>query len=757
MTVDDLDEPGAAGELPLAGETLVRDRGVETAQGKAAPAKPARQIPLLNREFSWLEFNRRVLAEAQDERVPPLERLKFVSIASSNLDEFFMVRVGGVRDLVISKITERSADGLLPIEQLEGIRKRAKTLIDDLYGTLLGSILPALADRGIRIETLDELSPDELAWLTDFYEKNIAPILTPLAFDPGHPFPFLPNLTLNLAIRAETSRGEDHVAFLRVPPLVARWVSLPNSRRFIPLEVVIAEHAGDFFPGLRIRKITPFRVIRHSDLSIREDEVQDLLQSVESELRRRARKSVVAIEIDRNADESLIKLLTSATRTSRDDVIQAPGPLRAADLMQIYLAVEEEELEDPPFNPRIPSQLATSDDIFAIIKRSDILLHRPYESFTAVVEFVQAAAQDPDVVAIKQTLYRTDEGSPILEALITAANAGKQVTAIVELQARFDELKNINWARRLEDAGVQVVYGLVGIKTHCKLCLVVRREGNELRRYLHLSTGNYNARTARTYTDIDLFTCDREFGEDAAQLMNILTGFSVTTAQEILDRQVPDLLWEWFVVSPMDYHVSVIGWIEREIEHAKAGRGARVIAQLNALVDPVVIDALYRASEAGVKIDLIVRGICCLVPGVPRLSENIKVLSVIDRFLEHPRIFYFENGGQNEVWISSGDWMPRNFLRRIEVTFPILDVEVKRRIIDQILLTSLSDTTKGWRLQPDGSYKRRKAGEHAIRSQERFIEIARSEAVRIGNYEEIIHRPGSFRRKAKKAKKKDRK
>lgn len=749
---DEVDYGGAHEDLdevqPLRSE-LLQLPAVQT-----APA-PGRAVPLLNRELSWLEFNRRVLAEAENQTNPLLERLKFASITANNLDEFLMVRVGGIRELARAGVVERTADGLTPLEQLEKIRKRTRSLVHDLYAVLNGEILPGLASEGIRIDRFADLDAAEKKRLHEYYEKNVAPILTPLAIDPAHPFPFLSNLTLNLAITAETSRGEDHVAFVRVPPLLPRWIPASSPTRFIPLENLIAEHACEFFPGLRIKRVTPFRVLRYSDISIREDEVQDLLQSVESELRRRDRREVVVLEIAHDADESLVTLLTNATNMSTEDVISAPGLLRLSDLMQIYNGIDVPGLKDPAFNPRIPSQLASSEDIFSIIRRSDLLLHRPYDSFTAVVEFVQAAAQDPDVVAIKQTLYRTDEGSPIVEALISAALSGKQVTALVELQARFDEMKNITWAKRLETAGVQVVYGLLGFKTHCKLCLVVRREGNELRRYVHLSTGNYNARTARLYTDIDLFTCDPAFGDDSSQLMNILTGFSVTSAQEILEHQVPELKWKRFVVSPLDYHVRVVQWIEREIEHARAGRSARIIAKMNALVDPTVIDALYRASEAGVRIDLIIRGICCLIPGLPKTSENIKVLSVIDRFLEHARIYYFENGGSSEVWVASGDWMPRNFVRRIETAFPILNAELKRRLIDQILGVSLADTIKGWRLQPDGSYKRRKSGDKPLRSQERFIEIARSESVRIGKYEEILHKPGSFRRKAKKPKKKE--
>lgn len=724
----------------------------------AAPT-PARPIPLFNREYSWIEFNLRVLSEAEDNNVPLLERLKFAAITSSNLDEFIMVRVGGMRDLVVANVADRSADGLTPKQQLKGIRERVRALLDRLHVALSSSIFPKLETHQIRIEPFNALTPVEQDSLRSEFERNIAPILTPLALDPGHPFPFLPNLTITLAVQLETSRGDEHMAFIRVPPSLPRWIQVDDTTRFVPLESLIADNVGSFFPGLRVRKVTPFRILRNADFSIREEEVENLLQSVEAELRRRDRREAVSIEIAADADDPLVELLTRNTGIAADDVIRNAGLLRLSDLMQIYLRVKKKDLKDPPFNPRIPAQLASSEDIFSIIRTGDILLHRPYESFSPVVEFVQSAAQDADVVAIKQTLYRTDEGSPIIEALIAAAGTGKQVTAIVELQARFDEQKNIAWARRLENAGVQVVYGLVGIKTHCKLCLVVRRESGELRRYVHLSTGNYNARTAQLYTDIDLFTCEPTFGEDATQLLNLITGFSISSVQEVFEHQVTDLHWKRFVISPIDYHLWVIAQIEREIEHAKNNRPAGIVAKLNALVDPVVIDALYRASTAGVKIDLIVRGICCLVPGLDGVSNNIRVLSVVDRFLEHGRIFSFQNGGEAEVWVSSGDWMPRNFFRRMELTFPILDPHIRRRIVDEILGTSLADNIKGWRLQPDGTYKKRKpnASKPALRSQDRFIEITRSESVRIGPYEEVIGKPGSMRRKAKRHKKKDKK
>jgi len=716
-------------------------------------AMPAEPVRLFNREFSWIDFNRRVLAEAEDSSVPLLDRVKFLAITSNNLDEFLMVRVGAIRDLIATGIQERSPDGLTPKQQLKGIRERVKSLITDMY-RCLDAIVPELRKSGIKIETFADLSKKEQASLRDYFQKDISPILTPLAVDPGHPFPFLASQLLNLAIVLESERGEVHVALLKVPPLVPRLIPIPDSGvRFIPIESLIEVHITQFFPGLKLRKVVPFRVLRNADILLQEDEVQDLLKSVESELRRRDRKEVVWIEIAADVDEVVTTLLSTATHTTKDDIIFAPGLLKLNDLMSIYTSIGKPSLKEPPFNPRIPSQLATSEDIFSIIRKGDVLLHRPYDSYTAVVEFVQSAAEDPDVVAIKQTLYRTDAGSVIVEALAKAAQQGKQVTAIVELQARFDEQKNITWARRLEEAGVQVVYGLVGIKTHCKICLVVRREGADLRRYVHLSTGNYNASTARIYTDIDLMTTDERFGEDASQLMNLLTGYSIASVQEIFDKTVPGWTWKCFVVSPISYHEWAVEKIDRETRNARDGKPAQIVAKMNALVDPTVIEALYKASQAGVKIDLIVRGICCLVPGVAGLSDNIRVVSIVDRFLEHSRTFLFRNGGEAEVFVSSGDWMPRNFFRRIEVNFPLFAQPLRERIEKQILATCLADNVKAWKLQPDGTYKRR-GGEPRLRSQERFIEIARSEAVRVGPYEEAIVKAGALRRKAKRPRKK---
>ena len=718
-------------------------------------AVPPEGVRLFNREFSWIEFNRRVIAESTDPTVPLLERLKFLSIASTNLDEFLMVRVGAFRELIATGIQDRSPDGLTPKQQMKGIRERVRALLSEMYRSLEG-LLPELRNAGVSIERFADLSKKEQAALLERFDRDFAPILTPLAFDPGHPFPFLASRALNIAVVLDSAHGDAHVAFIKVPPLLPRFLQIPDGgHRFVPIESIIEVHLSRFFPGLRVRRVVPFRVVRNADFLLQEDEVQDLLKSVESELRRRERKEVVWTEIAEGADELVINLLSVATHAEEDEIFFTPSLAKLGDLMEIYREVSTPSLKDPSFNPRIPSRLASTDDIFSIIRGEDVLLHRPYDSFSPVIEIVQTAAEDPDVVAIKQTLYRTDTGSPIVEALAQAAMRGKQVTAIVELQARFDEMKNIAWARRLEEAGVQVVYGLVGIKTHSKICLIVRREGTALRRYVHLSTGNYSAATARLYTDLDLFTADETFGEDALHFMNLLTGYSIASVQDIFDKTVQGWDWKRFVVAPINYHDWALRMIERESRNAREGKPARIIAKMNSLVDPTVIDALYKASQAGVKIDLIVRGICCLVPGMSGLSDNIQVISIIDRFLEHTRVFLFRNAGATEVYFSSGDWMPRNFFRRIEVTYPILSERLRARVEEQILATCLADDVKAWKLQSDGTYRKPSASDKPVRSQERFIEIARSEAVRVGPYEEAIGKPAAYRRKAKRHRKKE--
>ncbi|MGZ5431758.1 MAG: polyphosphate kinase 1 [Thermoanaerobaculia bacterium] len=692
-----------------------------------------KSLPLLNRELSRLDYNGRVLEKARDPGVPLIERLRFLTYCSRNLDEFFMVRAGATRDLIDAGITERSPDGLLPSEQMAAMRQRTRELLDAMYECLNGELLPELRGQGIVVESFGDLGADEQAPLTKFFLESVAPVLTPLAIDPGHPFPFVANLALNIAVTVESARGE-HVVLFKIPPLLTRFLRVAD-HRFVELGSVIVAHLDHFFPALTVRGAVLFRAIRNSELSIDRDEVEDLRDSVEAELRRRERKQVVCLEIDRRAGDDIVRLLSEGTRVRAEDVDRVPGFLKINDLAAVTEAVET--LSYPDFNPRLPQRLASSADIFSIIRERDVLLHRPYDSFTAIIELLHASATDPAVVAIKQTVYQTDEDSPVIDKLVLAALNGKQVTVVIELQARFEEKRNIAMAARLQEAGAQVVYGLVGIQAHAKLCVVVRSEGESLRHYVHLSTGNYNVDTARAYSDLDLLTAHDELGRDASQLINMLTGFSAAS----LASGKPQ--WKHFIVAPFDLHRALIGKIEREAKHAKDGKPAKIAAKVNSLVEPLVIDALYRAAEAGVKIELVVRAICSLVPG-----ENIRVMSIVDRYLEHSRIVRFENGGNPEVYLSSGDWMPRNFTRRVEVMFPLLDPTV-RELAEQILEITLQDGASSWDLRPDGTWSRRSGG---LSSQQRFIDIARAEAVALGDYDESIEQAPKIRRRAKRKK-----
>jgi len=712
---------------------------------------PVPDAPLLNREINRLDYNRRVLAEAENPDVPPLERLKFIAFTSRNLDEFFMVRVGELRDLIDAAIEDLSPDGLTPAQQLEQIRSHARRLIDDMYACLDGQVLPLLREHGVNIEKFRDLAPVEKMRMSAYFEKHIAPILTPLAIDPGHPFPFLANLSVNIAVKVESSDGEQHVVLIKLPPSIPRFVEVSRNR-FITVGSLVLAHVERFFPTLRVRNAARFRLIRNADVSLHYDEIEDLRESVKAELRRLERSAVVCIEIEPGIDEDILELLTASTNTSRDDVYMVSNLPRLGDLIEIYDKVAEPSLRDAAYNPRIPQDVASAEDIFSILHKKDVVLHRPYDSFTTVIEFLHAAATDPNVLAIKQTLYQTDEGSPVIEKLIAAAYRGKQVTAVIELQARFEEQKNIEWARRLEEAGVQVVFGLVGLKTHSKVCLVVRSEGEELRRYVHLSTGNYTIDTARSYTDIDLLTSRATFGADVSTLFNLLTGYSSASVQEVFESAKARPEWTNLIVAPFDYQDWVLRMIEREALNAAQGKEARIIAKFNSFADPTISQALYAASGAGVKIDLIVRGICCIVPGLPGISENIRVISIVDRFLEHSRILYLHNGGSPEVFALSGDWMERNFHRRIEIAFPINDKRLRKRIVEQILATCMADNVKAWELRSDGTYHRRVPGkgEARLRSQERFIEFARSQALRAGPYEKTIKEAESFRKKVRK-------
>ncbi len=674
----------------------------------------------LNRELSWLEFNQHVLDEARDESVPILERLKFLSITQSNLDEFLMVRVAGLQEQYLEDIADRPADGMTPAEQLAAISERVERMYDDLAGVFLESIVPTLASEGVELTTPSALPEAERQRLHRYFQEQVYPILTPLALDPGHPFPHVPNKRIHLIVMlAGEEPGEPAFAVVQVPAVISRLTPVRTgneSSAFVLLDDVIGEHAGDLFRGFRLVGAWPFRVIRNHDLSIDEEEAEDLLETIREEVRRRDRGNAVALEVSTACAPEAIEVLQRALKVHEAFLFHTDAPLSLPDMTALASPLKDrDDLRDAPFTPAESPAFLGVDDPFEVIAERDVLLHHPYESFDPVVGFIEAAAADPEVLAIKQTLYRTSGDSPIVKALMRAAENGKQVVALVEIKARFDEENNIHWARRLEEAGVHVVYGLVGLKTHCKTMLVVRREGGVLRRYVHLGTGNYNPSTARLYTDVSLFTSRPDVGEDATALFNLLTSCTAPEA------------WRRLIVAPLGLHESVLGLIEREAAYARAGKPARILAKMNSLQDPDTIKALYRASRAGVEIDLIVRGICCLRPGLPGISENIKVRSIVDRFLEHSRLYYFEAGGRKLVYGSSADWMPRNFQRRIEVMFPVEAEHARRRIIKEILETSLADNVKARELQSDGSYVRVEQAsdpERVVRSQMEFLALA---------------------------------
>jgi polyphosphate kinase len=693
----------------------------------AAPYQPA--FPpdhYLNRELSWLEFNARVLEEAADPTNPLLERLKFLAIFSANLDEFFEVRVAGLQQQLYAGIEPQDygADGLDPMEQLSRIEARVHALVSEQHRLLESEIMPGLAAAGIQRIALDALEPSEREHLDKLFAREIYPILTPLAIDPGHPFPHVHNKSLNIVLLVENvETGQQLYGVVQVPALLDRVVPLPGSAtaerlRFVLLEEIIAAHLDDLFGGFRVIAHTVFRVTRNTDLAINEDEAEDLLQTIEDTLRQRILGEAVRLEILASGDARFAQMLMGALDLREQDVYRVNGPVDLTALMALHRGEGFRALRDEALVPRPSPAFASGENPFDVIRAQDVLVHHPYESFGAVIDFIDRASDDPQVLAIKQTLYRTSGASPIISSLARAAQNGKQVTALVELKARYDEENNIVWARELEQAGVHVVYGIVGLKTHCKAALVVRREQKELRRYVHLSTGNYNPTTARIYTDLGLFTANPDFGDDVSEMFNLLTGYSQRRR------------WRKLVVAPVALRERVIALIDRERSHAAAGKPARIIVKMNALVEVSVIDALYRASQAGVEIDLIIRGTCCLRAGLAGVSERIRVVSIVDRFLEHSRVFYFSNDGSPEVFLASADWMPRNFFRRIEVMFPVEDAQLKARVCERILPTILSDTLKARIQNPDGSYRRAVPveGEATVRSQTALHSLARGSA-----------------------------
>ncbi len=652
----------------------------------------------LSRESSWLEFNQRVLNEALDPTNPLLERVKFFAIASSNLDEFFEVRVAGLKQQIESDVVERSFDGRTASETFRAVRLRVKTMVDQQFRCWREDIVPALAKNGFHFLTWEKLDRADRDFLEDYYYRNVRPVLTPLGIDPAHPFPQLLNKSLNITVQLEIERAGEvqrRLAVVQVPRVLQRLVKLPRGDDvdgYIFMGHLIGHYLADLFPGTTILGFWHFRVTRNSELYIDEEDVGNLLSAVEAELHNRRRGAAVRLEVDHNCPSEIYHYLLETLDLTTDDLYIIDGPLNPIRLMAIYEGDHSPELRDKPFVAPVAAPFREGGDMFSVIRQRDVLLHHPYDNFSSVVDFLEAAARDPNVLAIKQTLYRTGGDPRIVGALMNAVKNGKQVTAVTELKARFDEANNILWARRLEEAGVHVVYGIVHHKVHCKVALVVRRDEDGLRRYLHLGTGNYNPNTARVYTDLSLFTVDAECVEDATNLFNLLTGLCEFQGAKKL------------LIAPFTVHATMMRRIKQETDHALQNKPARIVAKMNALVDREVIEALYRASQAGVRIDLIVRGICCLRPGVPGVSENIRVRSIVGRFLEHSRIFYFDNAGSPKMFVGSADWMPRNFFRRIEVLFPISDAAMRDRVLKQILEVQLADNRQAWALDADGGY-----------------------------------------------------
>ena len=679
-----------------------------------------------NRELSWLKFDARVLNEAKDKSIPLLERLKFVSITSSNLDEFFMVRVASLKDMVHADYRKRDIAGMTASEQLDRINTATRKLVESQYNTYNRSLVPLMAANGIHIiEKYEELTAEQAAYVDRYFEEDVYPVLTPMAVDASRPFPLIRNKTLNIAALLSSKKDEKHkdaveFATVQVPGVLPRLVPIPadtsensgevEGRTFILLEQIIEKNIDKLFLNYHVLCAHPYRVMRNADLPIDEDEAADLLKEIQKQLKKRQWGEVIRLEVEASVDKKLLRFLKD--ELAEEDIFQISGPIDLTFLMKMYGLSGCDSLRYEPYKPQRVPEIEPGEDIFEAIRGGDILLHHPYETFDPVVDFIRQAASDPDVLAIKQTLYRVSGNSPIIASLAQAAENGKQVSVLVELKARFDEENNIVWAKKLEQAGCHVIYGLVGLKTHSKIALVVRREEDGIRRYVHLGTGNYNDSTAKLYTDCGIFTCNEAIGEDATAVFNMLSGYS------------EPLSWNELVLAPIWLRTRFMRLIARETKHAREGKPAKIVAKMNSLCDEGIIAALYEASAAGVKIELIVRGICCLKVGIPGISENIHVRSIVGNFLEHSRIFFFLNDGEEELYMGSADWMPRNLDRRVEILFPVLDDTLKEKV-KHILDVELADNTKAHVLKPDGEYEKiDRRGKVLVNSQKQFCEEA---------------------------------
>ena len=681
-----------------------------------------------NRELSWLKFDARVLNEAKDKSIPLLERLKFVSITSSNLDEFFMVRVASLKDMVHADYRKRDIAGMTASEQLDRINTATRKLVESQYNTYNRSLVPLMAANGIHIiEKYEELTAEQAAYVDRYFEEDVYPVLTPMAVDASRPFPLIRNKTLNIAALLSSKKDEKHkdaveFATVQVPGVLPRLVPIPadtsensgevEGRTFILLEQIIEKNIDKLFLNYHVLCAHPYRVMRNADLPIDEDEAADLLKEIQKQLKKRQWGEVIRLEVEASVDKKLLRFLKDELKVAEEDIFQISGPIDLTFLMKMYGLSGCDSLRYEPYKPQRVPEIEPGEDIFEAIRVGDILLHHPYETFDPVVDFIRQAASDPDVLAIKQTLYRVSGNSPIIASLAQAAENGKQVSVLVELKARFDEENNIVWAKKLEQAGCHVIYGLVGLKTHSKIALVVRREEDGIRRYVHLGTGNYNDSTAKLYTDCGIFTCNEAIGEDATAVFNMLSGYS------------EPLSWNELVLTPIWLRTRFMRLIARETKHAREGKPAKIVAKMNSLCDEGIIAALYEASAAGVEIELIVRGICCLKVGIPGISENIHVRSIVGNFLEHSRIFFFLNDGEEELYMGSADWMPRNLDRRVEILFPVLDDTLKEKV-KHILDVELADNTKAHVLKPDGEYEKiDRRGKVLVNSQKQFCEEA---------------------------------